>query len=73
MVKAAIGVAAAMAFSLPMLLARLSIGTVATVSTGFLATRIAPRSRLHTVKPGGIPLLPFIPPQHPLGDGFPLL
>jgi hypothetical protein len=65
-------VAAAMAFTLPMLLARLSIGAVATVSAGSVATRIAPRSMFVRVIPGVILLVAFIPQHITLWDRFPL-
>ena len=65
-------VAAAMTFTLPMLLARLSIGAVATVSAGFVATRITPRSMLVRVIPGVILLVAFIPQHITLWDRFPL-
>ena len=65
-------VATAMTFTLPMLLARLSIGAFATVSTGLVATCIAPRSMLVRVIPGVILLVAFIPQHITLWDRFPL-
>jgi hypothetical protein len=65
-------VAAAMTFTLPMLLARLSISAVATLATGLITTRIRPRSNLVTLMPGLILLVLFIPQHIMLWHKFPL-
>jgi hypothetical protein len=65
-------VAEAMTFSLPMLLARLSIGALATLGAGLVATVIAPRSKLVTLMPGLLLLVTFIPQHISLWDKFPV-
>jgi hypothetical protein len=65
-------VATAMTFTLPMLLARLSIGAVATLVTGLIATLIAPRSMLVRLIPGPILLALFIPEHIMLWHKFPV-
>jgi len=65
-------VADAMTFSLPMLLARLSIGALATLAAGWIATAIAPRSRLVGLLPGVILLVAFIPQHIMLWKTFPV-
>ncbi|HEX4420142.1 MAG TPA: hypothetical protein VH165_19640 [Kofleriaceae bacterium] len=65
-------VAAAMTFTLPMLLARLSISALATLVTGLIATRIRPRSILVTLMPGVILLVLFIPQHIMLWPKFPI-
>jgi hypothetical protein len=65
-------VAAAMTFTLPMLMARLSIGALATLGTGFVTAIIAPRSSIARVMPGLLLLLAFIPQHIMLWDKFPI-
>jgi hypothetical protein len=64
-------VADAMTFTLPMMIARLSIGALATISMGFIAARIA-RSGVARLVPGVLLLLAFIPQHLMLWDKFPL-
>lgn len=66
------GVAATMAFTLPMLIARLSIGAIATLVMGFVTARIAPRPLLVSVMPGVLLLLMFIPVHVNLWNVFPV-
>jgi hypothetical protein len=54
-------VAAAMTFTLPMLVARLSISVVATFAAGLVTASIAPRSTLVSLMPGMLLLVAFIP------------
>ena len=56
-------VAAAMTFTLPMLITRLSIGAVATLSAGLVTALIARRSMRATLTTGVLLLLGFVP-QH---------
>ena len=56
-------VAAAMTFTLPMLITRLSIGAVATLSAGLVTALIARRSIRVTFATGVLLLLGFVP-QH---------
>ena len=56
-------VADAMTFTLPMMIARLSIGAAATVAAGWVAATISRRSTLTTMLPGVVLLAGFIP-QH---------
>ncbi len=65
-------VASAMTFTLPMLLARLSIAAVATLATGLIATLIAPRSMLVRLVPGLILLALFIPEHIMFWHKFPV-
>src|SRR5262245_2936656 len=65
-------VAAAMTFTLPMLIARLSIGAVATLATGLVTAIIAPRSLIARLMPGVILLIAFIPQHIMLWDKFPV-
>lgn len=65
-------VATEMSFTLPMLLARLSIGAVATLATGLIATLIAPRSGFVRLIPGLILLALFIPQHITLWAKFPI-
>jgi hypothetical protein len=65
-------VAAAMTFTLPMLIARLSIGAVATIVTGLVTAAIAPRSILTRLLPGIVLLLAFIPLHISLWQAFPI-
>ena len=65
-------VADAMTFTLPMMLARLSIGAVATVVAGSVAAVIAGRSTLVRLAPGVLLLLLFIPQHITLWEKFPV-
>jgi hypothetical protein len=65
-------VADAMTFTLPMLLARLSISAVATLVAGLVTAIIAPHSRLTRVVPGVILLVGFIPVHVTLWNSFPV-
>jgi len=65
-------VATEMNFTLPMLVVRLSIGAVATLATGLIATLIAPRSVLVRLIPGVILLALFIPQHIALWAKFPV-
>jgi hypothetical protein len=65
-------VADAMTFTLPMMVARLSIGAVATVAAGWVAATIARRSSLATLLPGVVLLAGFIPQHITLWEKFPV-
>ena len=65
-------VATAMTFTLPMLLARLSISVVATLAAGFGSAAIAPGSVISTLMPGVLLLVAFIPVHISLWDKFPV-
>ena len=65
-------VADAMTFTLPMMLARLSIGALATLATGWVTAAIAPRPMLVRLMPGLILLLAFIPQHIALWNIFPI-
>jgi len=65
-------VADAMTFTLPMMLARLSIGAVATVAAGWVAAIITRRSTLATLLPGVVLLAGFIPQHVMLWEKFPV-
>jgi len=66
-------VADAMTFTLPMMLARLSIGAVATLFAGWVTMTIAaPRSLLVRLMPGLILLALFIPQHISLWSKFPV-
>ena len=65
-------VADAMTFTLPMMIARLSIGAVATVAAGWVAATIARRSMLATLLPGVVLLAGFIPQHIKLWEKFPV-
>ena len=62
-------VADAMTFTLPMLMARLSISYVATLLAGAVTARMAPRS---VIVPGLLLLAGFIPQHISLWDRFPV-
>jgi hypothetical protein len=64
-------VADAMTFTLPMMIARLSIGAVATLAMGFVAALIT-RSRVAMLIPGVLMLALFIPQHVSLWDKFPI-
>ena len=65
-------VGAAMAFTLPMLIARLSISAVATLGSGLVTAVIAPRSMRALLMTGVILLVAFIPVHIGLWDKFPV-
>ena len=65
-------VADAMTFTLPMMIARLGIGAVATVAAGWLAATISRRSTLATLLPGVVLLAGFIPQHIMLWEKFPV-
>ena len=65
-------VADAMTFTLPMMIARLSIGAVATVVAGWVAAIITRRSTLATLLPGVVLLAGFIPQHVMLWEKFPV-
>jgi hypothetical protein len=65
-------VADAMTFTLPMLMARLSIAALATLATGVVTAIIVPRSMIVRLMPGLILLLAFIPQHIMLWDRFPI-
>jgi hypothetical protein len=65
-------VADAMTFTLPMMIARLGIGAVATVAAGWLAATISRRSKLATLLPGVVLLAGFIPQHIRLWEKFPV-
>ena len=64
-------VASAMTFTLPMMIARLLIGALATLSMGFV-TALITRSSIARLIPGLLLLLVFIPQHVKLWDKFPL-
>ena len=64
-------VAAAMAFTLPMMITRLAIGAVATVVTGFVASKIA-HAAIARLLPGVLLLLFFIPVHVSIWTTFPV-
>jgi hypothetical protein len=65
-------VADAMTFTLPMLVARLSISVLATLATGLVTATIAPRFMLARLMPGVLLLIVFIPVHVKLWDKFPV-
>jgi hypothetical protein len=65
-------VAAAMTFTLPMLIARLSIGAVATLAAGLVTALIARRSVRAALTTGLLLLLVFIPEHILLWAKFPV-
>jgi hypothetical protein len=65
-------VADAMTFTLPMMLARLSIGALATLVAGWVTTAISPQSMLVRLMPGLILLVAFIPQHITLWNTFPI-
>ena len=64
-------VAGTMAFTLPMKIARLTIGALATLAAGFVTVRIS-RSTAAMWTTGGLLLAAFIPQHISLWDKFPL-
>ena len=65
-------VADAMTFTLPMMLARLSIGALATLVMGLVTAIIAPQSLVTRLMPGVLLLIAFIPQHIMLWDKFPV-
>ena len=65
-------VADAMTFTLPMQMARLSIGAVATLAAGLVTASVSPRSMLARLMPGVLLLVGFVPVHISLWDKFPL-
>ena len=65
-------VASAMTFTLPMMVARLSIGGLATIAAGFVTAMIVPRSALAKLMPGVLLLVAFIPQHIVLWNRFPV-
>jgi hypothetical protein len=65
-------VAAAMTFTLPMMVARLSIGALATLAAGFVTAVIVPQSTLVKLMPGVLLLIAFIPQHVMLWNTFPV-
>ena len=65
-------VAEAMTFTLPMMIARLSIGALATLAAGWVTTAIAPRPMWMRVIPGVVLLAAFIPQHLSLWNTFPV-
>jgi hypothetical protein len=65
-------VATAMTFTLPMLVARLSISVLATLAAGLVTASIAPRAMLVRLMPGMLLLVAFIPVHITLWDKFPV-
>ena len=65
-------VADAMTFTLPMMIARLSIGAVATFAAGWVTAAVAPRPLLVRLIPGVILLAAFIPQHIALWHTFPI-
>jgi hypothetical protein len=64
-------VADRMTFTLPMLIARLSIGALATLAAGIVTAMVVPRSLLARLMPGVLLLIGFIPVHIMLWDKFP--
>jgi hypothetical protein len=65
-------VADAMTFTVPMMLARLSIGALATLAAGWVTTAIVPKPMLVRLMPGLILLAVFIPQHIALWNNFPV-
>jgi hypothetical protein len=65
-------VADAMTFTLPMMIARLSIGALATLAAGLVTALIVPQSTLAKLMPGVLLLIAFIPQHIMLWDKFPI-
>ena len=61
-----------MTFTLPMMLARLAIGALATLAMGLVTAVIARRSMLARLLPGVLLLVVFIPQHVMLWDKFPV-
>jgi hypothetical protein len=65
-------VADAMTFTLPMMIARLTIGALGTIAAGLVTAAIAKRSTLVRLAPGLLLLLAFIPQHIMLWEKFPV-
>ena len=65
-------VADAMTFTLPMMIARLTIGALATIAAGLVTAAIAKRSTFVRLAPGLLLLVAFIPQHVTLWDRFPV-
>jgi len=65
-------VADAMTFTLPMMIARLAIGALATIGAGLVTAAIAKRSTLVRLAPGLLLLVAFIPQHIMLWEKFPV-
>src|SRR5512138_1206572 len=65
-------VAAAMTFTLPMLVARLAISGLATLAAGLATASIAPRAVLARLMPGLLLLVAFVPVHIGLWNKFPV-
>src|SRR5262245_34401582 len=65
-------VADAMTFTLPMMIARLSIGALATLAAGLVTAVIVPQSTVTRLLPGVLLLVAFIPQHIMLWDKFPI-
>jgi hypothetical protein len=65
-------VADAMTFTLPMMIARLAIGALATVAAGLVTAALAKRSTLVRLTPGLLLLAAFIPQHIMLWEKFPI-
>jgi hypothetical protein len=65
-------VADAMTFTLPMMIARLTIGALATIAAGLVTAVIARRSTLVRLAPGLLLLAGFIPQHIMLWEKFPV-
>ena len=65
-------VADAMTFTLPMMIARLSIGALATLAGGLVTAIIVPQSTTARLMPGVLLLVAFIPQHVMLWDKFPV-
>src|SRR5262249_5473018 len=65
-------VADAMTFTLPMMIARLSIGALATLAGGLVTALIVPQSMPARLMPGVLLLVAFIPQHLLLWDKFPV-
>jgi hypothetical protein len=65
-------VAEAMTFTLPMMIARLSIGALATLAAGLVTAIIVQQSTTARLMPGVLLLIAFIPQHIALWDKFPI-
>jgi len=65
-------VADVMTFTLPMMIARLAIGALATITAGLVTAAIAKRSTLVRLAPGLLLLVAFIPQHMMLWEKFPV-
>jgi hypothetical protein len=65
-------VADAMTFTLPMMIARLLIGALATLAAGMVTAIIVPRSTMTRVVTGVLLLIAFIPQHVMLWEKFPV-